>query len=400
MTIINRFGKQLAVVSTVLGLLLIILSFSSSPKITHAEIWLDGENTPFGVDIDSSYVANWILKAGIRLFPQDSIRYSGVQIPHDFILKSVENPQLVYKPAVPISLTTDGVVSGFYSGSSTLGEALWEQGILLKESDYLSLPLGTTLDKALSVTLRRGKLITIQTRSGEIDIPVTADTVGAALAQAGYALQNLDYSEPAADTLLQANQTIRVVRVQEAVITEDVPIPYGMERVSDPNINVGDEQILQSGKNGVQSTTVRVRYEDGEEVSRTVLSERVSQAPITERVAYGGNIVELSIGDIDYYLSMDVHITCYHWTGSPTAHGEWPSYGTIAVPTPWYSILVGSNIYIPSYGTGAVLDICPGCVGKLWIDVYKEDCAENPISYTETVYFLTPAPASFTGELP
>jgi len=145
---------------------------------------------------------------------------------------------------------------------------------------------------------------------------------------------------------------------------------------------------------------VRVRYEDGEETSRTILADWVSKAPVTQRIAYGGNVVVQTLDDLDYWLEMDVHITCYHWTGDPTSHGEWPSYGTIGVPIAWYPILMESQIFVPGYGVGTVLDVCPGCVGKPWIDVYKEDCLEDPWSKTETIYFLMPTPDNFTGELP
>ena len=165
-------------------------------------------------------------------------------------------------------------------------------------------------------------------------------------------------------------------------------------------MDVGEEHILQTGEDGVQSSTVSVRYEDGEEVARTILTEWVSKPPVTQRIAYGGNVVVQTFEDMDYWLAMDVRITCYYWTGDPTSHGEWPAHGTIAVAPAWYSILAESQIFVPGYGVGTVLDVCPGCAGNPWIDVYKENCIEEPLSMTKTVYFLPPVPDGFSGELP
>jgi len=400
MNFFKKHGKRLAVASAAAGILLVILSFSLSPRVLYAQVWLEDGTEPFFVKVDSPYVANWLARAGIRLYPSDSIRISGVSIPHDFALRGSGIRQVVYKPAVPVTLVMDGELLKFSSGADTLAEALWEQGIVLQQADYIDPSADTLLDRALTVTLRRSQPLTII--SGEISYQIlsAASTVGDVLAQSGFTLQGLDYSEPDASTRVPDDGTIRVVRVQEEIIAEEAAIPYTTERISDPEINVGEEQILQAGVNGVQSTTIRVRYEDGLEVSREEISQDVIQAPLTERIAYGGNIVEQTIGDLDYYYALDVRVTCYGWTGNTTSSGVYPSYGTIAVSLPWYSILKQTQIYVPNYGTGTVLDVCPGCTGQPWIDVYTDECYTNPFTYNTTVYFLSPAPPAFTGELP
>ena len=224
------------------------------------------------------------------------------------------------------------------------------------------------------------------------------------MADAGYPLEFLDYSVPSAESPIPKNRKIRVVRVREEVITKETAIPFYEERVSDPQMNVGEEQMLQTGENGVQTATMRVRYEDGEETSRIVLSEWVSKVPVTQRIAYGGNIVEHTYdspdGSVDYWLEMDVFITSYLDTGSPMANGIWPYYGAIAVSPDWYSILKGTSIYVPGYGVGTVVDVCPGCAGKPWIDVFIPTDQYVPWSRTETVYFLFPVPEGFSGSLP
>ena len=404
MELIKRFGKQFAVGSSAVGVLLTALSFLLSRQPISADIWLDGRDEPVTIVVESRLAANWLLEAGIRIFPNDSVRYSGIPIPYDFKLPAKNGQHLLYKPAVPITLRTANESIQFYSGAETLGEALWENNIILKTSDNLSLPMSTPLDKAVIVTLLRSQPVIIQLKKDEIEVPVSSVTVGAALAEAGVSLQFLDYSDPAAEESIPEDRTIRIIRVREEVLTKETIIPFAEERVPDTQMNVGEEQLLQAGENGVQSTTVRVRYEDGEEVSRSVLSEWVSKAPVTQRTAYGGNVVvqtyASSEGAVDYWLAKEVYINSYLDTGSPTASGIWPYYGVIAVSPDWYSILKGSSIYVPGYGIGTVLDVCPGCVGKPWIDVFIPTDEYVPWSRTETVYFLPPAPENFTGELP
>ena len=400
MNFIRRYGNQLAVAALVAGVLLIILSFSLPSRNVFAQVWLDGVSEPNFVLVDSPFVANWLLRAGIRLYPNDSVRLSGVPIPQDFAIGAGGIRQVLYKPAVPVTLIADGETISFYSGADTLGEALWERGIILKQADKLQPSLDTVLDRPLTANLRHSRPLTVISAGREFSLLTAESTVGTALAEAGFALQDLDYSVPEAEMPVPADGIIRVIRVSEEIITEDSPLPFASERVSDPNLDVGLEQVLQAGVNGIQTTTVRVRYEDGQEIDRVTLSQSVSKAPVTERIAYGGNIVEQSIGDLDYYYALDARVTCYGWTGNTTSSGVYPSYGSIAVSLPWYSILKGSQIYVPNYGSGTVMDVCPGCADQPWIDVFTDDCFDNPFTFTTTIYFLAPAPPSFTGELP
>ena len=404
MELIKNFGKQIALGLCALGLLMIFLAFSFSKQPTHAEIWLEGADLPVRVAVNNRFAANWLMEAGIHLFPGDSIQYNGVSIPHDFKLPHKQDQNLTYKPAVPVTVISTDKKIKFYSGAATLGEALWEQNIFINASDDLSLPISTPLDQAVTVTLSRGQPVRFIFNGREIEVPVSSLTVGGALAEAGLPLEFLDYSMPGAEEMISVDRTIQIVRVREEIFTEETAIPFSEERVSDPAMDVGQEQILQAGVYGVQSAIVRVRYEDGEEISRNVLAEWVSKPPVTQRIAYGGNIVvqtfDSSEGAVDYWLAKDVYITSYLDTGSPTASGVWPYYGVIAVAPEWYPILKGTSIYVPGYGVGTVLDICPGCVGKPWIDVFIPTGQYVPWSKTETVYFLPPAPDGFTGELP
>ena len=404
MNLFKRFGRHIAAGLAAAGVLMVLLSFSLFNQPQFVDVWLAGGDAPVTVTARSPYPADWLAAAGIRVFPQDAVIFKGLRVPHDIPLPRSTQQTLLYKPAVPVTLRMDGKTETFYSGAETLGKALWERNIYLKESDFISEDVNETLAGPVTTEIIRGEPVRFKVGEEEFTRSVAAKTVGQALAEAGLSLQMLDFSRPDIDAPIPENRVIRLVRVREEVLAEETAIPYANERVSDPNMNVGDEQVLQAGEFGVQSAVVRVRYEDGEEVLRTVLSEWVSKPAVNERVAYGGNIVvqaiDTSEGSVDYWLAQEVYITSYLDTGNPTASGVWPYYGVIAVTPEWYSILKGTSIYVPGYGVGTILDVCPGCVGKPWIDVFIPTDQYVPWSRTETVYFLPPAPDGFSGELP
>jgi len=209
---------------------------------------------------------------------------------------------------------------------------------------------------------------------------------------------------PAEDQPIPADGLIRVVRVREETILEESAIAYAEERVADADLNVGTEEVRQTGENGVRVSSVRVRYENGQEVSRAVEQEWISRQPVNQITAYGSNVVVQRSADSEcyvvYWLAKEVYVTSYHDTGQTTASGVWPTYGMVAVSPEWYKILKGSSICVPGYGVATVTDVCPGCSGKAWLDVFIPSADYVSWSRNLTVYFMTPVPSGFTGDLP
>ncbi len=404
MDILKKYGKLAAVALIGAGLLLILYAWFDSPKAFSARVRTFGEERVARVNVSDQIAASWLQQADIRLYPGDAILYSGIEIAPAFRLPAKQGQSLTYKRAVAININQEGIQRVFYSSAATLGEALWEQGIFLSASDSLSLPLGTPLREALQVELNFARIITIQVGNVSGQISTSASTIGEALVEAGLPLQFLDISQPAEEQPLPEDGIIRLTRVREEVLLEESPIPYSEERLADSEMVIGQSEVRQAGISGVQISSVRVRYENDDEVSRAVEQQWVAQEPVPQITAYGGKVViQTASGTdclVDYWLAKEVVVKSYHDTGSPTASGIWPYYGVIAVSPEWYSILRGSSICVPGYGVGTVLDVCPGCSGRNWIDVFIPTADYVPWNKTVTVYFMPPVPSGFSGDLP
>lgn len=70
-------------------------------------------------------------------------------------------------------------------------------------------------------------------------------------------------------------------------VEESTTIPFERTAVNDANIDVGQTAVTTAGVNGTKVTTYRVTYVDGEEVSREVVSEVVTVAPVNEVTSTG-----------------------------------------------------------------------------------------------------------------
>jgi len=381
--------------------LLLILSACSSPQ---AWVWVEGETDPVQVSVKGETVQDVLKSAGLATTENDRVYLDGMTVDAALPQKLSDGAQIHIRRAVEISLDDNGEQLEFRSSASTLGEALWEQSIFLSISDFVSPQLESPLEQGMQVVIRRSKPVVISVDGQEILAPTAAQTVGEALASAGVSLQNLDYSIPAEQEALPAEGVIKVVRVLEEVILEQEAVPFENEYIADGELELDQTQILSAGEYGLNIARVRVRYEDGQEVSRKTETQWLVKAPITQKTAYGTKINIRSMntpsGPIEYWRAISVYITSYHETGQTTSSGEWPVKGDIAVKLDWYRLIKGQRLYVPDYGIGVVSDVCPGCVGKPWIDVFLPDEEYVHWYFTKTIYFLTPLPANIPYILP
>ncbi len=112
-------------------------------------------------------------------------------------------------------------------------------------------------------------------------------TAGDAVRQAGLTLGDLDRLEPPAYTVLTADATVRVIRVREAFEVQQEVIPYERQTITSETLPAGESRLVQPGKNGLREITIRILYEDGQEVSRSPVKSVVVEEPVAEVVMVG-----------------------------------------------------------------------------------------------------------------
>jgi uncharacterized protein YabE (DUF348 family) len=169
----------------------------------------------------------------------------------------------------------------------TVGEALAQAGVTLFLADVVTPPLDALIDDGATVIIRRSWPISVQVDGRVLNTRSAAATVGAALADAGVALVGLDYTIPAEDAPTVPNMSIRVVRVTETDEVERTEIAYRQVVQTDTSIAPDTQRIIQPGQSGIRERRVRIRLEDGVEVSRSEPREAVVRDPQDEIIAVG-----------------------------------------------------------------------------------------------------------------
>lgn len=121
-----------------------------------------------------------------------------------------------------------------------------------------------------------------------IDVQVPASSSAeVALKTANITVGALDKIEPPLYTILNADDTIRIIRVTEKFETQQQVIPFERQTVHNESMAQGANQLIQPGVNGQQELTYRHVYEDGKEVSNSVFKTVVLQPALPEIVMVG-----------------------------------------------------------------------------------------------------------------
>jgi hypothetical protein len=298
-----------------------------------------------------------------------------------------------------------------HSAAWTVGDALTEAGYPLWAQDQIDPPADMLITGPLTIFFRPARDQNIFAGDQVITIRSAAETVGQALAEAGVPLIGLDTSSPLENEAPPADGQIRVVRVQETVSVALEPIPFTTQFIESPDIPLGQEETIQPGLAGLAMVRTRIRYEDGQEVSRKTETQIVVREPQQRIVAGGSQIVLAPVGDgvpYEYWLAYEMYATVYSPCQSGisgcsygTASGAPAGQGIVAVDYSIYSELAGMRVYIPGYGLatigdtggGPIIETALGVPRTKWIDLgFNEGEIQNMTGWV-TVYFLAPAPS-------
>lgn len=134
---------------------------------------------------------------------------------------------------------------------------------------------------------------------GDINVTVMADgstqqlrlpvgsTASDALKAAGVTVELLDRSEPALYTVMTEGDQVRLTRVVEKFEIEESIIPYETQLLRNESLPEGERRLVQPGVNGLMETTRRIVYEDGKEVSSSVVKTTTITAAVPEIVMVG-----------------------------------------------------------------------------------------------------------------
>lgn len=306
---------------------------------------------------------------------------------------------------------TDGSRTFTYSTFATdPGKVLNEAGLELDDDDTYTTHVNAGTS---AITVRRSQSITIEQYGQALTVSSFGETVDELLTRMNIVLEDTDVLSVSGDMATYDGMNFRIDQVLNLEQSYTSPISYETTYCYDASLPAGTEAVLTAGVSGEMLCTATVTYVNGVETARTVHSEVVATAPITEVIAIGTasvdavNPSEMPIIGEDYIIlptgevltytdTMSVGATAYYcepWERGITYSGTKARVGEIAVDPS--VIPLGTRMFIISddgayvYGI-AIAEDTGYLIDGTRVDLYfntREECVE--FGYREcTVYFL------------
>ncbi len=279
-----------------------------------------------------------------------------------------------------VTVNIDGKEEVFITYKGTVEDVLEERGITLEVKDKISPALEEkvsdntviSIDRAVEVTLivDEKKLI-IDTAEKTIEDLLIAEKELLSVEGIEF-IEGTDEITPKLDSNIEENLKIEIVKVEilnEVAVEE---IKFDTITQEDGSLDYGLEEVKQDGTLGEKEITYKIVKKNGEEVSRDVVSSKVTKEPVNKIIVEGTRKVFASRNGYDEYQKLIYCESTAYCTGTITATGTKPVYNPSGISTIAVDprvIPLGSLVYVDGYGYAVAADTGGAIKGNI-VDVF------------------------------
>jgi uncharacterized protein YabE (DUF348 family) len=197
--------------------------------------------------------------------------------------------------SVPITIEENGLQFNLKTDKKNIAEVLIDSDIYLNQNDILFPATKTLISAGTKIIIKRALEINIEVDGEVIKTFTTALNIKNALKEKNITLSEKDKTLPGLDESISDNLEIKIIRVKQDTIIETVLIKPPIEIHKDKSLSFGETKIIEPGKSGEKEQTFLITYENGQEVEKKLVSEKIISQPQQKIIVEGEKI---SIGKI------------------------------------------------------------------------------------------------------
>ncbi|WP_148571577.1 resuscitation-promoting factor [Nocardioides caldifontis] len=277
----------------------------------------------------------------------------GVEVgEHDVVAPTLDTEvedgsRIAVRFARPLDVNLDGEKSRHWVTATDVTTALDQIGIRLGSANLsVSRSAGITRD-GMALTIATPKKLTLAIAGAEpVKRNVAALTVAQALKMQKVKVDRDDIVKPGLGRLLEDGDKITVTKVRVVKRSvDDEAISFDTVTREDDSMYEDEERVVRPGRSGSRDVTYRLRFENGDEVGRKVLSVGNVTEPVDEIVAVGtkervetanfagGSTVWDSLAQCESGGNWAINTGNGYYGGLQFNLGTWQAYGGTGLPS-------------------------------------------------------------------
>lgn len=303
--------------------------------------------------------------------------------------KVSNNMNIVWEPAKQVEVVVGDQTKKVWTTADTVKELLSENEIKVGEHDKVKPGLSEKVTGDMNVKIDTAFSLKLVNGGKEQKVWSTSTTVADFLKQQGITLKKSDRVEPSLDKIVKANDVVNVVRVEKVTDVVEETKDFTVISKKDSDLSKGNEKVVQEGKNGLVEKKFEVVKENGKEVSRKLVSEKVVKESQDKIINVGTKVLVAQVsrgssssnssatasavpsGGREFYVSSTAYTASCNGCSGYTATGinlkSNPNVKVIAVDPS--VIPLGTKVYVEGYGYAVAADT-GGAIKGNKIDVF------------------------------
>ncbi|WP_144513569.1 G5 and 3D domain-containing protein [Bacillus sp. FJAT-22090] len=294
-----------------------------------------------------------------ELLKQNNIVVATDDFLHPSVNTSIANNLAIeWEQARQIEITVDGEIQTITTTEDLVSEILAKANVPVNEHDAITPAADAEVGPDNKIEIEKAFELTLLDGKEEKKIWSTSTTVADFLKHHNIQLNEFDRVERGMEELVLPNSVIQVVRVEKVTDVVEEATNFAVETKKDGSLLKGNEKVVQAGEKGSVSRTYDVIKENGVEVSRSVVNEKVIKEPTKKVVAVGTKVMTASVsrgtssGGNEFYVTATAYTAYCNGCSGVTTTGinlkSNPNVKVIAVDPK--IIPLGSKVWVEGYG--------------------------------------------------